>query len=596
MAGKSASNSASFSIPIWVSFLAITLAVAWVYGNVRDFGFTNWDDPTYVRDNPLIRAKGWGAIQELFSVFLSGNYHPLVLLSYWMEIHGIKDSPVIFHTTNLILHGINAGLLVFILKRWIPILPATLGALVFAVHPLHVESVAWITERKDVLYTFFLCLSWIAWLQFNKSKYNNYLYYILSIVLFIASGLSKGQAVVLVPILMVGDWLSGQSLYDKRWWMRLAPFIVLAMGIGVLAIYAQQHHSNVRIQQGYGFFEQFLAGGYAFSFYVQKVLLPLRLSAFYVYPALTDGIPISLIIGAITGFALIGTAIWFWRKDKPLLAAFAWLFLPLFPVLQFLPVGNAIAADRYMYVPMIGVAFGFGVLFHRLSPQIKKYPWVIAAAILSIGTWGYLARQRTMVWKDSFSLWQDVIVHYPEAAIAWNSLANAYYDQQQYPQAIQYFEEALLRDSSDIKTYNNLGNSYDKTGNPQKAIPLFLKALHLKPEDAMAWTNLGVTYEHAGLRDSAIVAHTRSVELSPSPLGYANLGNVLERAGQLEASEKYCRKALEMDPNYALAHNNLGVALYRMGRVPEAIESLKMAARLGYPSAQAYLSENGISW
>jgi len=584
-------------VPAPVSAILIFASTWFVYANSFGFGFTNWDDPVYVVENPYIRDFSWQGIKKIFTVFLSGNYHPFVLLSYWLELNFFGFAPAVFHKTNWFLHSVNSLFVYAILRQYVSgKFSALAGALIFAVHPLHVESVAWVTERKDVLFGFFLLLSTWIYLKSDLRKYD--LAYFSALLFFVFSGLSKGQAVILVPILVVLDYARGVKLLDKKYIIRILPFILIALAIGILAIYAQQNQANVRVQSGYGILEQGMTGFYGLFFYLYKTVFPFKLSAFYPYPDLSNGYPLFLVAGAVAGVALLigGLSL---IKFRPLVfAGFLLFFLSIFPVLQFLPVGNAMAADRYYYIPAFGLCLLIGALIDitekKFSPG-KQYP-VHIILILFLIPMAWLAKGRTQVWKDSFALWGNVIRNYPEAAIAWNSLANAYYEQNQYSEAIQYFEQALKLDATDPKSFNNLGNCYDRTGQPEKAVPLFLQALKIRPNDAMVYTNLGVAYDKLGKKQEAIESHTRSVELRPTPLGYANLANVLEKAGRFEDSAEYCRKALAMDPNYALAHNNLGVALYRMGRVEEAVLSLQKAARLGYEPAQKYLGENGIRW
>lgn len=590
---KSGTRSWDWLLPV----VLIILASGWVYFPSFSFGFTNWDDPTYVKDNPLIRDFSWAGFKKLFTVFLSGNYHPFVLVSYWMEMKWGGGDPGLFHKLNWILHAANSILIYLILSRHFSGKFAALaGALLFAVHPLHVESVAWITERKDVLYGFFLLLSlWVY--QFSKpEKWDAF--YFTAILLFIASGLSKGQAVILVPALILFDYLQGRDLFSRIYILRIIPFVLLALGIGILAVYAQQNQANVRIQTGYGLMEQVLIGFQGIWFYTSRTLYAYSLSAFYPYPSIAEGIPSDLYIKALGGITVITITILLYFKERKIFIGLALFLITLFPVLQFLPVGNAIMADRYYYIPAFGLCMVLASLIQQFAAnwnenRAKGILFIVLLFII-FQTWS--ARQRMAVWKDSFTLWQNVIDNYPEAAIAWNSLANAWYEQNEYVKAAGYFEEAIKLDTSDPKSFNNLGNCYNNTGRPELAIEQFNRALVIRPNDPMVYTNLGVAYDKMGQSEKAIEANRQSVTIAPSPLGYANLANVLEKAGRLEESAEACRKAIALDPNYGLAHNNLGVALYKMGKIEEAIESLKKAAQNNYRPAQDFLAQNGITW
>lgn len=580
--------------PVWLLQAAGIVIAAWiVYQPTFHFGFTNWDDPTYVKDNPLIRDFSAAGFQKLFSVFLSGNYHPLVLVSYWLEMKWGGGDPTLFHKTNFFLHALNSLLVFSITARLIPgRMWALMGALLFAIHPLHVESVAWVTERKDVLYGFFLLAAIRTYLLSNPDKPDKW--YAVSLILFVLSGLSKGQAVALVPAIVMLDLFQKRNLFSRAYLIRILPFGILALGIGILAVYAQSHQANVRIQTGYGFVDQMLIGFQGFWFYLSRTVFPHTLSAFYPYPDISGGIPVTLWIQAFLGLACMSLLLVFWKINRAAFALYGLFFLTLLPVLQFLPVGNAAMADRYYYIPSLGLCLLLSWAGNALGATYQKVLPGVLVVFLAYQTWS--ARERVLVWKDSFTLWQNVIDHYPQAAIAWNSLANAWYEQNNYQEAAGYFEKAIALDATDPKSFNNLGNCYDRTGRSELAVEQFKKALIIRPNDPMVYTNLGVAYDKLGKLDLAIEAQQNSVRIAPNPLGYANLANVLEKAGRLEESAAMCRKSLELDPNYALAYNNLGVALYRMGKVEEAIENLKQAARLGYPSAQEYLRQNGIAW
>jgi tetratricopeptide (TPR) repeat protein len=592
---KSKTPKSSPSLLDWLlPFGLILLATYLVYAPSFQFGFTNWDDPTYVKDNPLIRDFSAQGFQKLFTVFLSGNYHPFVLVSYWLEMKWGGGDPAVFHKVNWLLHSLNAILVWAILRVFFKSPYAALaGALLFAVHPLHVESVAWVTERKDVLYGFFLLLSVFVYLKYSEDR--PALGIGLALLLFVFSGLSKGQAVALVPALVVLDYLRGKKVLDTAYILRILPFVIIALGIGILAIYAQQNQANVRIQNGYGAFEQILIGFQGLWFYLSRTLAPVGLSAFYTYPDISGGIPSGLMLNALGGIVFLGILGYTFKKSPSVFAGLILFFLTIFPVLQFLPVGNAAMADRYYYIPALGLCMvlAYGVEYYQHQSISKPLLALTLAYLLSMT---YLARNRVMIWKDSFTLWENVLENYPDAAIAWNSLANAWYEKNEYGKAAEYFEKAISFDATDPKSFNNLGNCYDRTGRPELAVVQFKKALDIRPGDPMVYTNLGVAYDRMGKADSAIEAHRQSVQIAPTPLGYANLANVLEKAGQLEASVEACKSAIALDPNYALAYNNLGVALYRMGKIEEAIEALKSAARLGYGPAKDYLSPNGIAW
>jgi len=598
---KKAAPKPAFVFPLWLSLLLIGSLTYISYIPTFSNFFTNWDDPAYVYENRLITDFTFAGIKHLFTVYLSGNYHPLVLLSYAIEYHFFKFDPKVYHTTNLLLHIANSMLVCTIIQRLTGNrLSGFIAGLLFGIHPLHVESVAWITERKDVLYSFFFLSAGLSWLYFKEK--NQPRYYAATLILFILSCLSKGQAVALPLILFVFDFIQGRKLLEKKNILEKIPFFIIALIFGFVALSAQKTGGNIRVANNYTFFDNLVIGLYGMVFYLYKTMLPFKLSAYYPYPLKTGALlPYIYYMAAVAGLFIMAASVYASKYSQKITAGFLLFLILLLPVMQVLPVGNAIAADRYYYLSSLGVFYLAGEEFSFLFAQYKSTTHYLKymLPLLMFGFMLFLSqttRERVKIWNNSFSLWEDVTVNYPTAAIAYNNLANAYEKTGDYENTIKYFLLAIERDSTDPKTFNNLGNAYDKLGQYDKALAHYLHAIRLRPNDAMAYTNLGTCYYKIGKTEEAVAAHEKSISIMPTPLALSNLANAEDKLEHYDKAIEYCRRAIAMEPEYALAYNNLGVALFKKGQRQEALDNLKIAARKGYPLAQDYLRKNNIQW
>ncbi len=582
------------------ALLGFGVLIFMAYQPILSAGFTNWDDPTYVYENPYIRQLSWAGIQQIFTVFLSGNYHPLVLLSYAIEYRLFELNPLPYHVTNLLLHLANSVLLFLLLFQLTKSkASAIIAAFLFAIHPLHVESVAWVTERKDVLYTFFFLLSLLSYQRFTQNRKGSY--YAVALGLFVLSCLSKGQAVVLPLFLLIFDYFASTKFNLIKSVVEKLPFFILSVGFGILAFVAQKTQGNIRVATDYNFIDTLLIALNGFAFYIRQGIIPYHLSAFYPYPVKSGAwFPASFYFSALFGLVFLVAGGWYSFKNKTIAAGFLLFVAAIAPVIQLVPVGNAMVADRYFYVSSIGLFLlagqGWQWLYTKKAKEsAAKTTLIVLTAVYLLYLFG-TTYERTKKWENSFTFWEDVMVHEPTAALASNSLGNAYLAENNFRDAIYYFTVASGIDSTDPKTFNNLGNAYHNIGQPDSAIAYYKKALQLKPNDMMAWANIGGVYQETGQLDLAENALTTSIRLSPTPLGYANYANLLQQKGRNDEAIDLCQKAIQLDSTYGLAYNNLGVAYFYKGDREKAIQFIRKAARLGYMPAQNYLRKNNLPW
>lgn len=576
--------------------LTALLLTLMVYFPVLKSDFLLWDDNYYVFDNEQLKKFSFS---YFFGEYVMGNYHPLTMISLYLDkaLFGLK--PAGFHFTNLVFHLLNTYL-VFRLARKLnlTIMAAFAASALFGLHTLHVESVAWVSERKDVLYAFFFLLATLSFLDFRKTGDSKK--YIYALILFVASCLSKAQAVVWPVMILLLDYRAGM-LTNRKFILNKIPFFVLSLVFGYVAYKAQQSGGNVEPIPGYGVLEQSMAAMFGFAFYLYKTILPINLSCFYPYPDPGDRL---LWAGPLVFFAWIGITIYFALKGKKDIASgMAWFLLCLLPVLQFLPVGKAFAADRYTYVPSIGLFILLGGLFSwylennkNLSLQIKG----IGLAFLVF--FGVSSFARTQDWKNTQTLFEDVIKQYPQVAVAHNNLGNLYSNSDSLQLALKYYEGAIKADSNYFLAWNNAGNTYFKLNQYDKAMDMFDQALRVKPGDTMILNKQLETYSNwAGIlamqKDYTGGLEKLRLGMKMNPIRqdlYTNSGNIYAMQGNMDSALYYFRVSLTLGDPLPLIYENMAYSFETIQQPDSAVKYYKLGASLGSPRSTQWIKDKGI--
>jgi len=515
----------------WITGIVLITLLAYtpVFSDLKEF--TNWDDYAYVTDQPLIKNLDGETIGNLFkpSTTVMLNYHPLTMISLaWDYQQGFDDtnntlSIAPFVRTNVVLHLLNTALVFLLLYRLSrkKIWAAALTALLFGIHPMHVESVAWISERKDVLYCFFFLVSSISYLQYIDTKKTWWLG--LSFILFIASCLSKAMAVPLPLVLLLIDYLENRKINFKVLIEKL-PFLIISIILGIIALQPQSQAMGGAADTPA--FYRFLYGCYGFVMYWFKLIAPINLSAFYPYPALTEsgGLPAIYYLMPVIALAIIATPFILIRRQKNernQVILFGLLFFLAMTalVLQFVSVGPAIMADRYSYVSYIGPLFIAGILLQDLveNPKTRSIILGIVSAyclLLAITTYN-----RIPVWQNSKTLWTDVIKKYPYeieqvgknkvikrigAKTAYKNLADWYAEHQQLDSAYHYYQVLILADTKDAEVWSDVGNIYAMKGQLTQALNAINKAISYAPKNTDNYIKRGLVHMQQGKTNDAI--------------------------------------------------------------------------------------------
>ncbi len=504
----------------------------------------NWDDQQYVVQNPAVRGITLEHLKAAFTHVYIGNYAPLQIISYMVdyELWGMKASGFIF--TNILLHAAN-GLLFYLLlarlsgnKVW-----AFPAALLFLVHPVQVESVGWVAQRKNLLAMFFFLIGFWCYAVSGEEGRRRRLLYVLSLVAFTLAMLAKSVAIILPLALVLFDLCYRERRGARELLVDKLPFLAIALVLGVVAIESQaaQFQGGRTSYYGGSPLATFLTMLPVLASYLRLVFWPAGLSAWY-NPPVRSGIGVAVAGGALLCAALVVLGVVLYRKRRPLFFWYALFFVGLLPVSQIVPIVT-LMNDRYLYFPMLGgTAFlaraAFGGLEWGGLRQSGRGVLLAAAAVVVIAGYGVASAERIGVWQDSYTLWSDAVEKSPNAALPHDCLGEALLNERGEPdRAIEQFRIALgfrpqhTRQRADLnaiydyaQTYNNLGAAYGSKGMVDAAIEQFSMAIQLNPGHARAYFNLGNALMNKGLVEAALRSFETAVRLDPAnPAFRANL-------------------------------------------------------------------------
>jgi tetratricopeptide (TPR) repeat protein len=598
---------------ICILLAAVTFAV---YLPVRNYEFLHYDDDVYVTDNPEVeRGLSRQGIEWAFTTGYGSNWHPLTWLSLMLDcqLFGVKPGPM--HIVNVLFHIANSILLFIVLARMTKgVWQSAFIAGLFALHPLHVESVAWVAERKDVLSTLFWLLTMLAYVRYVERPSAGR--YIAVPVLFAMGLLAKPMLVTLPFVLLLLDyWPLGRfatpKFSIKKSLVEKIPLIVLAAASSVVTFIVQQRGGAViasnRLLPG----ERISNAIVSYLAYPGKMLWPARLAALYPHPV--NNVPVFRAV--ISGVALIMITIFFAyhaRRYKYLLVGWLWYLGTLVPVIGIVQVGAQAMADRYTYVPLIGIfiiiAFGVTELLKE-KPSREIVLGVLAGITLS--ACAVVTSNQLKYWKDSLSLFEHTLNVIKSSPIMENNYANILIDKGRYDEAIVYLSRALELHPDSPEIHNNYGNALRKTGKLDEAIEQFKIAVKLDPDFKPARYDLGLTLAAKGDYEGAIkeyrlyagtaidiadIHQTLGAQLvKEGKVGDAvgqfqkalivkpdsaevlsNFGYALAQSGKPQEAIKYYNKALAKDSNDVITHGRLALALAAAGRIDEAIEQCRV--------------------
>ncbi len=530
------------------------LAVALVFGQTASFGFVNFDDPGYLAENPRVLAGlTLDGIAWAFTTLQEGHWHPLTWVSHMAAVSVFGAEPGPHHAINVVLHALNAVFLARILDRATGrTAPSLVVALLFAVHPLRAESVAWITERKDVLSTLFWMLATNAWLGFVETGQGRRR---LAALAWFALGLLTKPMVITLPFtfLLLDAWplARARALGVGRLVVEKAPFFALCAASAAVAWFGQNSAGAMTTLDETSLAERLANATTSWLAYLGQWLWPASLGVFYPLEPVRPGLGVA----AALALALLTLVLWKnERGPRPMMIGWLWYLGTFVPVIGLVQIGGQSMADRFTYVPAIGlgivVVWGWLGLAESPSEGGGRRVGRVAGAVVAVAlvaALGLRAHAQTAVWRDSRTLWEHTVSLNPDNFMAHNNLSVALSELGLREQADLHASEAARLNPTYPPARINHGNALARAGNYAEALENYAAALARDP------SSVNATY---------------------------NSGLALARMGRHAEAEGYYRRALALDPNYAMAHFSLGALLAGSGRPDEGIEHLRQAASL----------------
>jgi len=597
--------------------------------------FVNWDDNSYIIENPYIRSFNIDFLRFAFFDFYASNWHPLTWISHAIDYAIWGLNPLGHHLTSVILHAVNTFLVVLLIMRLqetakgtmpggreasVPnergmLITAGVTGLLFGLHPVHVESVAWIAERKDLLCALFFLLS-IAWYvkyatalgsgpvdhpvrsRFVRKEY------LLSLCFFMLALMSKPMAVSLPVVLLLLDWYPLRRLHSGTTaltaFVEKLPFITFSLISSILTVLAQRAWGAIVEIQIIPLSSRLLVAAQSLLVYLGKMAVPRDLVPYYPYPrnisfASLEFLPAIALVVGITLCCIIVS-----RRYKLWLTAWGYYVVTLLPVIGIVQVGSQSMADRYTYLPSLapfliiaaGTSWGYEKMTSRARPSVMVTTLLLGAGMVMLVSLSSLAIRQMQIWENGLSLWRYVIEKEPDkVSIAYTNLGSVYQKMGQFDKAMENFDKAITLDPNDNLAYINRGVIFDKAGQFDKAIESYGKAVQSNPGDYKAYFNRGLLFDRMGNIPEAIEDFQRATRLNANdPRVHNNLGILYSKARMYDRSIAALNNAIALEPGNPVTYNNRGLSYTYSGQYNKAIEDFSKAILLDHNYASAYFN------
>jgi Flp pilus assembly protein TadD len=586
-----------FSKPAFLCLLLFT-ATLLVFWPVLKCDFVNYDDPDYFSSNPHV-VSGLKAdnIIWAFTTSQTGNWHPLTWLSLMLDAELFDPAnPAGPHLTNLLFHGFNVVLLFLLLQRLAGTIgPSVCVAALFAWHPLHVESVAWISERKDVLSTFFGLLALLSYQRYTQASRRAG--YWLALVFFELSLMAKPMLVTLPFVLLLLDWwpigrlslsvgngsvggVSGARVGLKCVLLEKMPFFVLSLISGIVTFIVQKQGGAVASLANVSISERIQNGFVGYIRYLDKTVWPSPLAN--PYPLVRHWELSFVIFSVVLVVGLSALAILVARRFPYFFTGWFWFLVTLIPVIGLIQVGIQSMADRYTYFPLIGVSIIFAWGLSRICAQrpFLKMP-VAILTLMILGALVLQARTQLGYWKNNETLFRHTLAVTTDNYLAYNNLGTWLSKNGHLAEALDCFQKSARINPSDPEVRYNLANTFSKLGNWNEAINNYEFSLQLKPEQADVLANLGLALVEEKQYTNAISCFVEALKLKPDSAEiHNNLATVLFIGHEFGPAEEQFRAALALTPGNPQVYANLGDTLVRENKVAEAAQFYQKALDL----------------
>lgn len=606
-----------------LSALVVAIITLLVFLPSFSLQFVNWDDPYNLTENPTLKTFAtqwnWQSVKTIFTSDIIGNYNPLPIFTFAVEKYFFANDPLlnpfIFHFDNVLLH-VGCTLLVFLIFTQLGMnrVAAIIGALLFGIHPMRVESVAWITERKDVLYGLFFLASTVTYILFLQKEDAKKKWYLLTILLSVFAYFSKVQAVTL-PLTMVAI-----DFYLKRKWLdpkvlilEKLPWWILSLTFGLINIYFLKQENSLNSSDTvvhHTFIDKLAIGAYSYVIYLIKWIYPYKMSPLYPY---SPEVPVAAYVClAVVPFFIIGLLYWSVKNQKNNLI-FGWAFFTfnVMFLLQIIGAGQGFLADRFTYIAYIGLFFLLAKLYDWIKEIKPSYVLIMQIGFgVYLSLFAYLTMQQIKIWQNGGTMWEHVKKYYPNSPVVWKNLANYYRDQEKNrDKAIENYAQAIVLEPKNAYTYNDLAKAYmdkafslDASANTQRSELLTLAMQNYniavtkdsinhfpdKKTSGEILVNRGVAYAVAGNTELALKDLTEGLTLNPTNLnGYLNRGLLYYNVKQYDLSLKDRDAYINLNPDNADIYYERGICKVSLGKNADAIADFDKAIALN-PSVGIY--------
>ncbi len=576
---------------------ALLVFTSLLYLKALNNGFTFNDDDYYILKNPFLQDFSWKGVSAIFTSFNNYNYHPLTTLTDLFIYNWLGVDPLPYHLLNVLLHILNVWLVfLFIEKLSGKRVTAIIVATLFAIHPLHVESVAWVSERKDVLYTSFYLGALIFYLRHIATN-GQTKYYLLTLIFFIASLFSKSAAVTLPLLLIVIDVYKGRKLNAKVL-VEKVPFFILSVLFGILAIRSQSAGGAVNdISVYYNFINRIFLFTSGLAFYFIELIAPFNLNALHFYPDVAGNV-LPWYYYLSLPFLLVITWLVTRKKNhkREILFGMAFFLVTISVMLQIITVGASLAAERYTYVPYLGL---FYIAGQWLADNYEKQRKIINPALFVIG--GVFILQtwlRIDKWKDTDTLFTDIV---EKNGDNWRNglVYNSWGDFENYNgdknSAIQKYNEALRLFPRYTIAFYNRGKTLEETGNVQAAISDYSNAIQLTPGQAKYYNSRGWAYYRLGNKKAAMLDYDTALSIDRYlPEAYNNRGWAYYEAGDLNAAMSDFNKSIAHSRLFTKPYYNRAIVKADQGNLAGAIDDYNTLIKINHNDSLAYFNRGII--
>lgn len=606
-------NKTDYSLAIAVAIVVTITFVVFVPS--LSLGFVNWDDPFNLLENETLKAFAthwdWASVKAIFTTDVIGNYNPLPIFTFAIEKYLFAPNPLehpfFFHVNNVWMHVV-CTLFVFLIFTELGLgrIAAVIGALLFGIHPMRVESVAWITERKDVLYGLFFLASLYAYIRYARNDAAKTKWYAFALLLSVFSYFSKVQAVTL-PLSMVAvdfylnrNWKNPKTLIAEKmpWWL-------LSMAFGLINIYFLKRNNSLSSSSyvvDYSFIDKLAVGAYSYAIYLLKWIYPYKMSPLYPY---SPELPMmAYICLAIVPIAVLAFMIWSFRQNKKQLL-FGWAFFTfnVMFLLQIVGAGQGFLADRFTYIAYIGLFFIMASFYEWMVQQKPSSKLAIQIGFgLYLALFAFLTSRQQKIWENGGTLWEKVKLFYPNSPLAWKQAANYYRDEKKdLGKAIENYKSALALQPEDAFACNDLAKAYTDSafapGTPQQTRNEMLMLALQTYNDAVKYdsivgqpdkktsgeifVNRGAAYAILGNLDKALPDLNKGLQINPNNLnGYANRAILYTQINRYDLSLKDRDAYIALNPDNPDIHYERGVCKINLGRTAEALPDFDKAIAL----------------